>query len=1540
MSQSELPLAPQSPAHQNIIDALTTQLTLGPDLSDVAAVLLRQSLKKLYPELDIDPSITMVGTPSWEIVDDEILAGPIQYQALTEILAHQTVFAVPALYIEGEHFLVQQPITEPAIHLPVRIDEIATIINLLAPVMLTAFQEQQLEFWNQARPGSGPRWHELSNILRSFWNVDEVTGWSKDDCNMARTLFRTPDLSTLKDNNPYQCKAYLLSIDLVDGGVTSHLNRASIAVLVGTHQNRTVILTHSLLKGYEKFATLEQLGATLPDYVKTMSYQEIRWRLDEQSGNLFEQQACELVSAQVDVIGSIDFSNLRHTRSIKQPIAPNVDGIAPSAGPGLEWFKDALPDWLDSASLPDLNNFSRHLKDLAVLHSQNAGKTYLDGILPIKEYALDELRTEMSSDYPDADQLDLATLEFRVQSPVIWGTFVVPGKIDTFIFSFAELALQNLIALPTGNKFIQSTNGKPLPAWLTVEYVEGLISKADIGSTYPALIKSLLLDDAKDSARRQTLYTQHLRIQLPLLALQCKIRGEAGIDARGYRYVVAVMETEMTDRVVEGQTIVMRPLAFIPLRRKDGSQDEVANMFVIGPMDPTAGPCLLYRPMLDEPLTQYPSPSNLLYAIQQSASLRESVLAWLPDDIRGDYANYVFPGSLPSPWSIVEYLVDSEKLTTMTGPMVLGEKALEGDLFEALFKANTNALVELADRQSVSNAESRWESFKRAGWMGFNLVLPFLGRTIGIGAWIWQIMDQLQDLHEAQANNDQQAQWAALADVLLNLGMAITLHVSTQGAGKRLANNAPKSEPAITKVPAPAKVNIKQLDNRASPQSSDLQQTLNITGALNQTRASLKSVLDRFKINQPAGLGTANTEAGPYRHLYGFNQKWYAPVGQDWFEVSVDDDGTVTIINSAHPTRSGPALINNNRGQWFVDTRLRLRGGGSTRRIKSAMTQASRKAAELRTKLAAFESRKMAMQTELQQARQAMTDATPETVQAKRQLYLQKLESQQAEYAAALQDLKTLHVFSPTADYQQKSLGYLKAQLELIHAGMQEMLITFTPKMRTVLAQIERQTEDSQDRHIEDARQMDVMIHDMITRLNNTESRDRELRDFGKEGLRLIQRIRERQPTYGIDDLKSLQITMARNLCLPESTLATTPDAWSSLDKIIDSADMAVQVLRDTLDERSVARIDERIDALNNLIEQFNVIDERLLDFKRMCAERVLETPLARLRQQLDQFKNRAAHNLVQVLEERDALRARPSLPVQRPRPNRKFIRTYNNGVLIGQPRLTPQGLETEFVDITSPITEKIIATYHRKPSGVWAEYFESVTANATPDLQASINEGQTLLDELPAFNKRMTEQLKQPHRSPAGIEYLFQQHATLLARASSRIEQSLTEKNETEDTESPAATVNKALFDAAEDLFQQATSNMLKMTKEQPPTLSGIEWLKNKQAISISKTITRRRLKGGKTQYLDEYAIRDQKSRETLWYAHFLYSTSWVPAKSFLYGRLKTPKEQSLGLSADTPQGLNESQQLDYYRSMIGLEQAEQLFFNVSEDKHRCDIC
>lgn len=1519
---------PSNAESEDLTLELITQLCVGPSVVEVASELLRQALSEQHPDLHINPDTTLLGTPVWELVDDQIIYAPAHYQTLSTLLARQAVLKVPTLCIEGEHFLTQLPLTEPAVHLPVRIVQIADTINILAPVLFQAFKEQLVDFWN-ASNGSGPHWHELTNTLRKIWNVHQVDGWTDDDCKLARNLYNSPDPANRAPGDMLQRQACLIDIDLVAGDKITHSHQTVMAVLQGQSDGKTVILCHSLA-GYKKFATLEHLGEYLTMLVTpTTPYERLQWRLYEPVGDFFEHVACALVMLQIETLTTLTLGAQDTQNEAPLTSLGGVTGQITTKGPNLAWYQQSLPDWLARAPVSDRAFYSRHLKDLAALHSLNAGKTYQDDIPSIQQYALERIKAQVLKDHPDAAKLALETLTIEVKSQIVWGTFTVPGQVETSTFSLADLALQNLIALPLGNKSLHMESRKALPAWLTVEYVETLITQVDIGTAYPALIRSKLIDDVAESLRRRTLYTQHLRIQLPLLALQYKMRQEAGIDERGYRYVAAVMQNEISDRYVDGQAIVIKHLAFVPKRRTTNGQDVVSNMYVIGPQNAETGPCLLYRPLFDPVLIQYPSPANLIYAIAQSVTLRDSVVAWLPDAVRTDYTNYVFPGDLPSPWAVADFLVEPDKLWTYSGPMSLGQHALNGNLFTTLFDANAKALVELADRQSVSNAEYRWATLKHAGWLIFNAALPFMGRTAGTAAWIWQIVDQVQTLVDARRHGAKQAQWSALTDVLLNLGMAITLHVATRShPGTPQAKVEPETPGVSKKTP----VIVEQLHTPTTEQpTSGHELPLNTSGAISRTATSLATLLDSFKTEKPADLPDVITDDDIYQHLYLLEQHYYAPVGTRWFEVTLEGDETIVIVDSKQPERQGPPLIHNAKGEWFIDTRIRLRGGGRKSKQKRALDKAKIKSNQLRTKLAEFESAKAAAQRDLQQARQAMSDAPGTSAQAKRQAYLSKLDSQSSDYEDARQQLMTLNVLTPVADYQQKALGYLKAQLELNEAGIRELQTTFTPKLKTVLDQIETPATSSQATRVTDAQLMTDMSTDMIKRLEYAQSRFSELRNLAQEGLRTIQRSRPRLPAYEGDDLRALQVTLARNLCLDPQSITTAPAAWSLISEIVDGADIAVQTLRDTLQERSDARLDERIETLSSLVEQFQFIDERLQDFPQDYAAQALTPPVESLRDMLREFADRAAAELAPLHADQERRRIRPTPPPSPPRPVKKFIRTRYNGILIGEPRLTAVGLETDLVDIKSPLTKQTIATFHEKTPGIWVEHIgDPATPSSTtaPTVQASMTDGQALLDQLPAFQTRATEQINKPSRTPIGIEHMFHQHAQMLERAVQTIEEALTQANETDIDNPSAVAVANQLEAASNALYLQATQQVQAMIKQRAPTMSSVEWLNNNRLIAIKKSVKRRRLKGPTKDYLDEYTLTDVSTQTTLWYAHFHYSSADGLADRFLSARLKTPQEQAQGKAADAIHGLNAEQRVAFYRSTINLTQAKRLFF------------
>lgn len=1521
--------SPHTPHRATLTSALITQLSTGPAFREVAAVLLREQLQERYPLLDIDPNIAMVGTPTWDIVDDQVVACPPSYQALTDILAVQAVLAVPALYIEGEHFLTQLPIAEPPVHLQVSILDIAGMLNTLAPVMLRGYQQTQLNYWNQLDGDSGPRWQALSSVLRDYWNVQSVDGWTAEDCRMARQLYQAPDVFDRQAADPYATRAYLVDIDLIDAAEHAHhLNEHLISVLIGNQAGHPVILIHSLLLGYKKYASLEALGNDLPLLVDTaIPHRKVQWRLVEPEGDFFDQLACTMISLQIDAIGSMDFSDLRGGNN-HAALAMPPNGQAKGDGPDLQWLRQALPKWLSSASDSDLSAYSRHLKDLAALHSQNQNISYDDGIEPIEQFAITRLNAEMLKDHPQVPPRTLDGLEVEIQSPVVWGAFAVPGQIDTQVFSLPALALQNLIALPVGIESLRRKTSQPMPDWLTVDYLKTLITRADIGAAYPALIREKLLDDPQESTRRKQLYCQHLRIQLPLLALQYKIRGQAGVDERGYRYVVAALQEEPSDRQVDGQAIIIRPLAFVPTRRPDATPDQVENMFIIGPQSMSAGPCLLYRPLLDQPLTQYPSPANALYAIAQSNSLRDSVLAWLPDSARSDYERYVFPGPLPSPWIAVDFLVDPAKLIVLSGPLKLGGTVLE-DVPADLYKANANALVTLADRQSVSNAEARWATFKRAGWLIFNAALPFLGRTVGIAAWIWQIMDDLQQIADAEQHPDQQSPQAALADLLLNLGMAIALHSVARNAPRRQLSEEPAQKPA-PRPPAPAKpVVSKVADITSAALPSDHGQPLHTLGAVSRTPVRLSVVLNRFKVDKPAALSEAIASEGPHQYLYRSGERYYAPVGERWFQVQVDDNDAVMIVDATTPERTGPLLIHNREGQWFIDTRLRLRGGGPKFLAKKARDLAQQRAEQLRKELSEFERAKKTAQQQLLQAQHAA--AGPST--SAQATYLQTLREQCADYEGALEKLKELSVHAPTPDYPQKALAYLKAQTELTKAGIQQTLVEFTPLLRAGLEQIERQEQSPRQRDIENSRKLNTLNKEMIQHLTYMQTRFDELRKLANDGARLIRTTQGALPAYSSEDLKALQVAVARNLCLPQSTLATQPGAWTAIDQIVTTGEIAIQCLRDTLRDQNESRLDERIDTLSSLVEQFQLLDERLQDFPAEFSEQAIDSQLQELRDHLKTFRHRAAAQLGLLSAERDILKRRPTPPPTPPSPARKFIKTRYNGQLVGEPRLEDLSTQTWLVEIRSPLTHQVLATFHEKPKGIWVERVRIPTPSTTPiDLQARIADGQALLDELPAFLERASTRAERPERTPFGIELLYHQHASRLERAVYAIEHALTQINI---SDTPAASeVRTALSQAITDLYQRANQQVLSALKQRSPTVTGVEWLKNHDAITIIKTLNRRRLKSPAPDYLDEYTLSDSQTHEVLWYAHFHYSTDWTPAKAYFSGRLKTAEERRLGAAADTPKGLTNAQKVAFYRSEISLRQAQALFFENPKAK------
>ncbi|WLH35630.1 hypothetical protein PSH79_27640 [Pseudomonas sp. FP2196] len=1511
---------------------VVTQLVTGPSLREVASKTLQPALKTLYPTLHIDPQQAMVVTPTWVIKGEQVAPGREQIESLTDVLVRLALSGTTVTYLDGEHFLTLHP-GRSAIQLPVKIDAVGRLLNEFAPLMFVAFKEQHIAYWGTFIAPDRARWQQMSDALRNLWNVDARPGWDADQQAMAHAVFNAPDKQQRLPDDKYKTRACLIDLDQgeADAEEGKHLTLLDCAVLIGTVGQRTMILTYSVIHGFQTFDSLDELGEALPrKFWQKKSGSRLKWRLVEPQGNFFDHQACTLIALEGDALGEINFFEgstfdqlYPHTGKPRQP--------PPNLKPHIDRMRAMLPSWLDEAAPADQAAYSRYLLDLTVLQHSNKGKSFQEQIASLQTFTRDALSRQMLKDHPTATGLKIDNIEISIASLEVWGTFVLPGNIQIKSLSLIELALQNLAGLPLGNKTVRYKDDSALPDWMTVTYLEQLVSTVDIGKTYPAHLKKLLVDDAVQAAALQQLYTRQLAIELPLLALQHKVRGEAGIDELGYRYVVAALDSHAEARQVNGQEIVIRPLAFAAHRASSGA-DTVTNMFVIGPRDADKGPCVLYRPLFQMALIQYPSHANLLYAIQHSRQLRESVLAWLPDDVRFNYSQFVFTAKLPSVWTVPQLLVNPLTALDMSGPVTLGAAVIESDILATLHTTNVQAVITQADRQSVSNAEARWASLKRGGWMLFNAALPFLGRSVGTAAWIWQIMDDLQEIGDVANQESGKVAWKAVADIFLALGMVLAHRAAV---GDRPPPEStyvfPEEEPQAT-TPHPTLIKPQHLpDVTGAELPTAHESSVNALAALLRSPLALTTLLDSFNIAKPAGLGDA-ASTGQHQHLYAHQNKWYAPVGKRWFEVQINDNADVQIVDSRHQSSlAGPLLTHTAGGQWVVDLRLRLRGGGLRNRRQEAKSKSEKLAKKIATDLEAFDLTMDDKQSQLDQAHSAMASAQPQTSATARQEYLDTLDSQGKAYEANIKQIKALNLVQNIPNYRTTMIQRLEMQLFLGQEWLSQHSTDYQANVRAAMEMIADDANVERQTFIQTCERMTDQTQAIIEKVESAHSRFQELELLGKDAVQTLVLYRKALPTYDLNDLKLLQISLGQEICLKPGKTTTHAEAQQTLETLIEDAALNIQSSLHLTADEGLSNLRERIEALSNVSEQFTAVDQRFADFAAEFTDQLQTDRLGLVRSRVIEFKALTDVRLADLLRNRHLLEPQPgpSRPTSGSTSTRKIIKTRFKGTLVGERKKSIDGQDTDLVEVRSELTG-VIATFHEKSPGEWVEHVptKQPPTKARPTLKKSIEHGQALIDGLAEFHRRIEARIKRGQRLAVEIEEQYHNHAALLRKASSAIDEALTANNLTADSSPGTEVLGHALNNAATHLYEKGTSTRIRMIKHQPPAAAGVAWLKEKNEVKIAKTVTRRMLKRHTNDFLDEYEVRDARTGKVLCYAHFHYISANVPDVSFEAGHMKTVAQRRLGGAYDL-RGLTNQQVIEIHRSEILSSQlAETVFF------------
>lgn len=1468
---------------------LLSQISYGPTLADVASQVLKEALDTLYPELIIDPDRCMVATPHWRVDNNHVVPDSTHFETLSLALIRLNVSGLSANYIAGEHFLTTEHKARTPRHLAVDIEVIGAMLNDYSPLLFVEYQARQLAFWNQTGKKS-PRWEELSDSLRKAVNVTQVKGWSADECAMARHVSVTPDKAERRGNTGdfTHLQACLIDIDVLQNEVTSHLLIGSALVLRATYQQRQLVTMFTIGSGFESFESLQQLGTALSAHIADpLKERPLQWRLFEPDGNIFDHMAWALVASQLDTIDS-----LRH--SGPAPASTAIRSLATNGQPQelerLETLETSIPDWLRYASATDISDYSLLVSKLGKLYQEQDLEEARQPITPITQFAFERMKDAVINGKPsDAEQLPFEKLEITVINSFTAGDLTLPNPLDSYTETLADFALENSAPYMTSLHF---NDGTAVPEWLTPDLLLKMSRQVDVGKFYPEMLESKLLEDPIESGRQARFYQEQLRILLPLAALESKVKHENGIDKTGYSYIVQLMD-QTTDT---SRPVVICPLALTPQHRLISSQDSVANMFIIGRRDANQGPCLLYRPLFARPLMQFPSRQNLLYALHQPGELRDSVLAWLADKaLSFEYSQYVFPVGLPSPWLITEQLTAPLTNLSALGSVVFGNSEITDNLFLTLFNSHAQAMVEMANRQSQSNADQRWALFRDSNWALFNVASNFLSGAVGTAVWVWQSIEAIQQAVDAHERGDGVVAWTSLGDVLLTLGIILTHHAISR---RTMASGKPNSKHLLVGETLEPVHDFPPLTLDPTPLLAQLPpdhcSSLEVAGSVpRRAPDAMSRYLNTLAVVAPdlanENLGKIN-EYPP--HLYQLDSKTYAQVGQRWFEVSTDDDAQVTIHQPGSPTRSGPLLHAGVHGLWYLDFRLRLRGGGPKNRLKDFKKAKEMRAHYLEDEINTFRNGEEAAKFELTQAQTAMTSASADNRQVPTAAYLEKLEERISAYEQARKNVQEWRTQSGTSGYVYDLLR-ITTELQKHQALWYNVKCHQYNKLAQRLISEPPDTVKNLQPFMDAIKEATDIGHQIIESLQRAHASLEDLKVLGKTGIVKALKMEKMLPKTTALDFKANEIGLSHVPAMQMTASPLMDEARDAVGEIIIKASRsAMEVAR--LMKKTTAHSDPKaaLEELSTLDDSFSDAEQRIEELPERYPDLVNPARLSRLRALIGEFRQIVQNELDSVLLNHPHLTT-PQAPPERPGPSRPALKVSKS-----RPRIQTDSDSGE----SEPEPEQVdtVIPKSRQPP------------KPTLDDMGIIEEGLDQTLEMSRFIEHTIKDASRPHRIPADMQEIFEQYALKLQDSAMNVDQAMA-RLRANGKNPPVATLSQELREASARVRKQGIETRANMYKLRKPTQGSFRWMHNNAQLKFTRNPLGRIQTKKRGDYFQEYSILDRTNKDQpLWVAHFHYKTAHSSAAQPETAHLKIADSYLETLTSEQQLALNTVQPVD----------------------------
>jgi hypothetical protein len=903
------------------------------------------ALNNRYPELQINVLTTTVNAPDW--VSDEQGTRIARYTTipLLEVMI-QSITAKAQLYFTSEHFLSDAQNKR----MEVDMREVEDLLRRLPTVMVPALQQALTDYWNEPAVEGTSRWQWLSDVLRTalLVSMSPSGSGSAQDQEQTDTLLQViycPVKSERITHYGQDCARAFLVDYHARAGRTSRGSLAYEVLVTRKVNGRDVVVWFEPDGSIETYDSLQAFAdAEGNKWSRRREFTSLELQPYESLGDVFVTQAQALLNNQLEGLNFFgplegqDLPVLEDRYARLTDLAPHL--LKRNPGPYEQRLYDEvssqLPEWTTLASAAQAQEYSRYLFRLAALQQATKGLAYNHGIRTAEQFARLSLQDGMLAygEVVDPDLIEVT--QYRNEEGVLVIVGPGTGRFTSETQSLTHRALNNLAGLPFLASEFKHKDGSPVPAWMSLETLRDLISEADIGKNYPAEIKRLLLDDPLQRSGREKLFADQVRIQLPMLALENWIRSRSGFTDAGYRCVMAIMEPEPEARRVSGQEIVIRPLAF----KTDVSNQThvVPNMFVFGPAEVKAGPHILYRPLYPEQLIEFASLDALMGEIvnnnprpalelavgsQPNPSLQKSILDWLEPDVRKIYNNGGFRE--PHPAGVI---VDVDLLRP--APAELDRQALSGNVLAHLYEANANVMAHLADEQTLSNAEYRWNTLKEMGLIIFNSVLnaalPFLSGPAATIGWLFVVETAVFQALQPLVRDDSEPLKDLTFNLLANLAMSVLIHRLSPGFGTPIKSFEP--HPIVSR---PGAVEVSTLIKPPIGPGAASALADSVLDFSTPISSNSRQLLQRFLWINQDGRGPVITAPVP-KGIVVVDGRWYAKKisgrFHGWANVAPTEGENVVVLDNLGAPIKWLELKNNGQDLWEIAPEFRVRGGG------------------------------------------------------------------------------------------------------------------------------------------------------------------------------------------------------------------------------------------------------------------------------------------------------------------------------------------------------------------------------------------------------------------------------------------------------------------------------------------------------------------------------------------------------------------------------------------------------------------------------------